>query len=165
MARLLLISLSGAFALSIIAAPFFARHAHPLLAALLYLFFSPFCHQMPQRSFALQGFSWAVCNRCAGIYFGLFAGSLLPLRWWASSLSVKRRRTLVLVAAAPLLLDVTLPYAGLWTNTSASRFASGLLFGGMMMALLLPGAAEFLCTIGSRPPARSRSSQPEGGVL
>jgi uncharacterized membrane protein len=163
-ARLLLISLSGAFALSIVAAPLFAGHSHPLLGALLYLIFSPVCHQLPQRSFVLQGYSWAVCHRCAGIYFGLFAGSFLPARWWVCSLPTRRRRQLVLAAATPLLLDVILPYAGLWTNTAGSRFISGFLFGGAMMALLLPGIAEFLSTIRSRPPAPSGSSQPEGGI-
>ncbi len=163
-ARLLLISLSGALSLSIIGAPLLASHAHPLLSAILYLVFSPVCHQMPQRSFALQGLSWAVCQRCAGIYFGLFAGSLLPLRWWPSALSVAHRRFGVFLAAAPLLLDVALPGAGIWTNTPASRFLTGLLFGAMLMSLVLPGAAEFLRTIRMRRPVWSQPTETEGGV-
>ncbi len=163
-AQLLLISLSGFLSLSIVGAPLLARHEHPLLSAFLYLFFSPVCHQMPQRSFALQGMSWAVCHRCAGIYFGLFAGSLLPFRWWISSLSIERRRIWVLVATIPLLLDVTVPYVGLWTNTAQSRLITGLIFGIMLMTLLLPGAADFLREVRLRRPLCSPPAEIEGGV-
>jgi len=163
-ARLLLICFSAVLSLAIVGAPLLAAHAHPRLAEFLYLFFSPVCHQMRQRSFALQGMSWAVCHRCAGIYFGLFAGSLLPRRWWASSFSVERRRICVLLAAGPLLLDVVLPYAGLWNNSATSRFLTGFLFGTMLMTLLLPGAAEILYEIRLQQSAGSHASETEGGV-
>jgi uncharacterized membrane protein len=165
LARFLLILLSGGLALSTVAAPLLARRGHPFAAAFLYLLYSPVCHQLPQRSFALQGFPWAVCSRCAGIYFGLFAGSLLPLSGFLDSLSGVRRRIYVLAASAPLVLDVFLPYAGLWFSSPASRFASGFVFGGMLMSLLVPGAGEFLSTIGVRPRPGSQCSQPVGGAL
>ena len=164
-ARFLLLLLSGAVALSVVAAPLLASWGHTLSAAFIYLIFSPVCHQLPHRSFALHGFPWAVCNRCAGIYCGFFAGSLLPLGRFVRSLSAARRRTCVLVAAAPLMLDVILPYAGLWTGTPSSRFASGFVFGGMLMGLLVPGAGEFLSMNRFRRRSGSHFSQPEGGLL
>jgi uncharacterized membrane protein len=139
--RALLIALSGSLFLSIVAAPYLATHARPGLAALVYLVFSPICHQNPARSFVLVGASWAVCQRCSGIYFGLFVGSLLP--------PIRRvfpppSRKMVLAATAPLALDACLPLIGIWENTPASRFVSGCLFGTVLSMLLLEGLAESL---------------------
>ncbi len=164
-ARLLLLIIAGMLVSSILGAPFLSRHGHPLLGAMMYLLFSPVCHQMPQRSFILEGLPWAVCERCAGIYLGLFAGSLLPARWWAASLPADRRRLWALCAATPLTLDALLPYTGLWVNTVASRFSTGLLFGVMLMTLLLPGAAEFLRALRVRPAACAQPTEIQGGLL
>jgi uncharacterized membrane protein len=164
MAQISLISLSGVILLSTVGAPLLARHGHPLLSAFLYLLFSPVCHQMPQRSFALQGMPWAVCHRCVGIYFGLFVASLLPSRLWISSLSTERRRKWALVATVPLLMDVIVPYMGLWTNTEKSRLMTGLIFGIMLMTFLLPGAADFLRELRLRQPQCSPPAEIEGGV-
>jgi uncharacterized membrane protein len=163
-AHLLLIFFSGALSLFIVGAPWLASHAYRGPAEFLYLFFSPVCHQMPQRSFALRGMPWAVCHRCAGIYIGLFAGSLLPLRWRASAFPAERRRTWVLAASGPLLLDVVLPYAGLWSSTAASRFLTGFVFGVMLMTLLLPGTGEILRDISLRRSAGSHAGESQGGV-
>ena len=47
----------------------------------IYSFFSFLCHQMPDRSFWLGGHQLAVCSRCFGVYFGLFAGFLAYPLW------------------------------------------------------------------------------------
>ena len=163
--RLLLILLAGALFSLIPGAPFLSRHGHPVLGASIYFFFSPVCHQFPHRSFFLDGLPWAVCHRCAGIYLGLFAGSLLPARWCASSLPVELRRRWALAASAPLVLDALLPYAGLWTNTPASRFATGSLFGVMLMTLLIPGATEVFRALRVRPRGCAQPTEIQGGYL
>ncbi len=163
-ARLLLVALTGVLVFAIVGAPLFSRHAHPVLGAFLYLLFSPICHQLPQRSFMLDGMSWAVCQRCAGIYMGMFAAALLvPARWWASVLSAERRRTWALLSAAPLAADALLPRTGHWASTPASRFLTGILFGVMLMTLLLPGVAECLRTLRARPADCAQSTEPQGG--
>jgi uncharacterized membrane protein len=143
-ARPILCGLWCSVCLAIVAAPYLSSHGRPGLAALMYLFFSPICHQNPGRSFALAGFSWAVCQRCTGIYFGFFAASLLPTydRWTARIRQT--RRILVLIATAPLLLDALLPVIGIWENIPATRFASGFLFGAVISMLLLEGITELL---------------------
>ncbi len=162
--RFLLMALTGILFFAVVGAPILSAHGHPLLGACLYLLFSPICHQMPQRSFMLSGLPWAVCQRCAGIYFGLFAGSvLLPARWWASSFSIERRRAWAIVAAAPLLADALLPLVRLWESAPSSRFLTGALFGVMLITLLLPGAAEFLRELRMRPNAYAQPAEPEGG--
>ncbi|OYT28749.1 MAG: hypothetical protein B6U94_08245 [Thermofilum sp. ex4484_79] len=41
---------------------------------LLYLLNSPFCHQMPSRSFFIAGFKMLLCARCTAIHTGLLLG-------------------------------------------------------------------------------------------
>ena len=142
--RLLLVSFWGAICAAIIAAPLLAAHSHPLVASLLYLLFSPVCHQIPERSFALLGHAWAVCHRCAGIHFGVFIASLAGFKILSVPDSSLKRRIRVIAAGAPLILDALLPYTGLWTNTPFSRFFTGFIFGGMLSSLLVLGIAEFL---------------------
>ncbi|HQP36438.1 MAG TPA: DUF2085 domain-containing protein [Polyangiaceae bacterium] len=49
---------------------------------------TPFCHQLPERSFELRGHVFPLCTRCSGMWIGITlgiaAGLLLPLRrrWW-----------------------------------------------------------------------------------
>jgi uncharacterized membrane protein len=132
----------GVLCALILAPPVLASSGCPAAAALFYFFFSPVCHQMPERSFALLGLPLAVCHRCCGIYLGLFLGSLLKNPWMHRSPAA--RRGWVLAAMVPLVLDALLPYSGLWVNTSISRFATGLLFGILIASLLVRGIEEFL---------------------
>lgn len=136
-------------------APFLWRF-FPIAAALDHLFFSPLCHQIPERSFTVAGFAFAVCHRCTGIYIGLFAGSLLP-----ESLIdhfVRSRRPWIVAASLLLLLDVLAPIAGLWPNTPATRSSTGLLFGLVVAALTARGITEFLA--GSAEDRCGRFSRP-----
>src|SRR5438093_11912128 len=47
----------------------------------LYRFFSYICHQISPRAFHVEGEQFAVCSRCFGVYFGLFAGFLIYPLW------------------------------------------------------------------------------------
>jgi uncharacterized membrane protein len=114
-------------------------------AAVIYFFFSPVCHQMPERSFALLGVSLAVCHRCFGIYLGLLLGSLVNNPWMHRSPATRRRW--ILAATIPLVLDTLLPYCALWTNTGVSRFATGFCFGIPVASLLVRGIGEFLTEV------------------
>jgi uncharacterized membrane protein len=143
-ARALIVVLFGALSLLLVSAPYWAAHSHPRMAAFAYLIFSPVCHQSPERSFACDGYSWAACHRCSGIYFGIFLMSLLPMAISLLPRLPRARRIWVFTGSSPLLLDALLPAAGIWTNGPASRFASGFLFGVMISTLLLPGITEFL---------------------
>jgi len=126
----------------ILAAPILASRGWHAASAACYLFFSPVCHQAPERSFAILGYSLAVCHRCSGIYFGFFLGSLIDLRWIHKS--PRARRCWTLAAILPLVIDVLAPYSGIWTNTYLSRFATGFVFGILISSLLVRGLAEFL---------------------
>jgi uncharacterized membrane protein len=58
----------------------------PPLAALVYAAGSLICHQLPGRSFHLQGSQLPVCARCVGLYGGSALGSLAGIAAFCSAL-------------------------------------------------------------------------------
>ena len=141
-ARIMLAGIWGVICAAILAAPILVSHACPRAASVLYFCFSCICHQIPERSFMILGYPLAVCHRCFGIYIGLFLGSLIENRFVHKS--PQARRFWVMASGVPLMLDVFLPCAGLWSNTNLSRFLTGLLFGSLISPILACGVAEFL---------------------
>jgi len=92
--------------------------------------FSSFCHQIPARSFSINGVQMAVCSRCIGIYGALWFGSvILPIagRWYLPSLSF--RRYLLVTSMVIIIIDVSGCLAGLWTDSNISRLITGLFLG------------------------------------
>ena len=149
-ARLLLPLCCGGLFLAAPSAPLAVARGHPLFAALLYLTFSPICHQLPERSFSYLGYPWAVCHRCSGIYLGLFVMSLvLPFIRSAGRCAIINPAWVIL-ASLPIALDATLPFLGLWTNTPLTRFSTGLLFGTMVATLLYAGVMEIADAVCAR---------------
>jgi len=136
----LLIALS--FLVSIIAAPLAAANNHSQIAFVLYNAFGTFCHQLPERSFFIAGHQFAVCARCTGLYagFGLFL-LLYPLIRPLRSTQVPPVKWLFL-SAAPLAIDFSLTFLGLWENTHTSRLLTGLLLGAITVFYVMPGLAE-----------------------
>lgn len=126
----------------IFAAPVLAAHSFHRLSAVAYILFSSVCHQIPERSFILAGHPLAVCQRCSGIYIGLFIGSLVEIPFIHRS--PRARRNCILAMTIPIFLDALLPYTGLWENVPFTRFLTGLLFGILSSTILMHGIAEFL---------------------
>lgn len=124
-----------------ISAPILAWHAQYAPASFVYLLFSKVCHQMPERSFAIAGFPFAVCHRCCGIYLGLVAGSLIPISFRSPGM----RRTWVAAATVPLAVDAALPLIGFGSNSVAGRFLTGFLFGTMLATIFVQGIQELAC--------------------
>ena len=126
----------------IIGAPFAQANGHTGFALAIYKTFSFVCHQIPERSFHLLGYKFAVCSRCTGIYSGLAIAVLIyPL---VRSFEDTQTPSLVwlFVAAAPLAIDWSLGYFSIWQNNHASRFATGFLLGGATVFYILPGLIE-----------------------
>lgn len=102
----------------------------PELRILLMQGFSTVCHQIPERSFAVDGVSLAVCHRCYGIYWGLplaVLGFLALARW--DSILWKHSRYIIPLALVPTSLDWLLGFLGIWPNTPLSRLITGGLLG------------------------------------
>jgi uncharacterized membrane protein len=130
----------------VIAAPLLSLEAHPAAASLVYLLFSGLCHQIPERSFDIAGFPFAVCHRCSGIYLGLFLGSLTGKICIHRSYRI--RRVCILSAAAPLAIDFLLSLTGIWSGNGILRFLTGLVFGTMLSSVFTQGMREFLAESG-----------------
>jgi uncharacterized membrane protein len=124
------------------APPILASRGYHAAASVIYLCFSPICHQAPERSFAVLGYPLAVCHRCSGIYLGFLLASFINIPWIHQS--PRARRYWTLAAILPLLFDALAPFCGLWTNTYLSRFTTGFMFGMLASSLLIRGLAELL---------------------
>ncbi len=139
-----MIVISAATVLLVACAPVLTAASQPLASGLLYLFFAPLCHQLPERCFSLLGFPLAVCQRCFGIYLGLFLGSLSHLFRAPKFLRTISDRTWIILAALPLVLDVGLAAALIASSTPWTRLVTGLIFGAMLAAILLPALVQFV---------------------
>jgi uncharacterized membrane protein len=126
----------------IVGAPLFQSTGHLAFAAPIYKVFSYVCHQIPERSFHLAGHQFAVCSRCTGLYMGFAVATLVyPLARSLIRTDTPRRRWLIL-ATVPLLIDFSLTYFGLWSNTHLTRIVTGALLGAVAVFYVMPGLVE-----------------------
>jgi uncharacterized membrane protein len=135
----------------IIIAPVMAASGNADLAAGIYRAFAPFCHQLAERSYFIDGHKFAVCSRCTGIYFG-FAFTLLvyPLVRSLRNAAFPERRWLLL-ATVPLAIDWSLTFFGIWENTHTSRLLTGLLLGSTAVFYVMPGIVDLSFRLRRRP--------------
>ncbi len=105
------------------------------------LAYSPLCHQLPERSLAVGGVLQAVCARCAGLYLGGVLG-LLAATWLLPRGRGRVRPRLLLLVAAPTLLDVLLPWLGLPGLPNVPRLLVALPLGAIAGLLLATGIAD-----------------------
>jgi uncharacterized membrane protein len=123
----------------IFAAPVLLAHGYIQPSSLIYRVFGFLCHQIPERSFHLEGHALGVCARCTGIYAG-FAVSVLC---YPVVRSLRRAdspsRIWLLLACVPIAVDFALGLFGIWENTHFSRFATGAIFGAACALFVVPG--------------------------
>ena len=126
----------------ILVAPIAAAEGHNGLAFAIYHAFGTLCHQLPERSYFIDGHKFAVCSRCTGIYAG-FAFTLLlyPL---VRSLrnTATPPRSLLILATLPLAIDFSLTFFGFWENTHTSRLLTGALLGSVAVFYVMPGIID-----------------------
>lgn len=126
----------------IVGAPLGMNGGHPFFGLTIYKAFSYVCHQIPERSFFIAGHQFAVCARCTGIYAGFTVATLLyPLVRSLKQTDAPPRKWLFL-GAAPLAIDFTVGYLGIWENTHSSRFATGALLGAVAVFYVMPGLMD-----------------------
>ena len=149
---------------AVVAAPLAQADNHLALSAAIYKTFSFLCHQIPERSFHLAGHQFAVCSRCTGLYAGLALATVsYPL--FRSLRSTDTPSIFWLFAsAAPLAIDFSLTYFGIWQNNHFTRFTTGALFGAVAAIFILPGVIELTARIAGtfrpegQPPATAGGS-------
>ena len=123
-------------------APVAAASGHSDVARGIYGAFATLCHQLPERSYFIDGHQFAVCSRCTGIYAG-FAFTLLLYPLIRSLKNpVMPRPSWLLLAALPLAIDVAVNFSGFWQNTHTSRLLTGAFLGGAVVFYVMPGIIE-----------------------
>jgi len=126
----------------IVVTPLAQASGHAPFASAIYKTFSFVCHQIPERSFHLAGYKFAVCSRCTGLYSGFALAALIyPI---VRSLRQTETPSIVwlFLATVPLVIDFSLGYFSIWQNNHASRFATGALLGSVAVFYILPGLIE-----------------------
>lgn len=126
----------------IVAAPLALAHGYTFFALTVYGAFGFLCHQISERSFHIEGHSFAVCARCTGLYAGFAMGVLIyPLARSLRQLETPRRLWL-LAACVPILIDWSLGFFHFWENTHLSRFATGAFLGAVCAFYVVPGLVD-----------------------
>jgi len=104
------------------------------IAAFMYFFYRPVCHQLAERSFWLDGFTLAVCIRCFGFYLGGLFISLIHL--FKNNVYMWRMSIYILLIA-PTFLDFVFEKINLYTNLVGLRQLTGLMLGIAIFQLFL----------------------------
>jgi uncharacterized membrane protein len=126
----------------IIGAPLALDAGHPFWGLTIYQAFSYVCHQIPERSFFVAGHKFAVCSRCTGLYAGFAVATLVyPVVKSLRQTEAPARKWLF-IAAAPLAIDFSIGYLGIWDNTHFSRFTTGALLGAVSVFYVMPGLMD-----------------------
>jgi len=144
----------------IIVAPVAAASGNNTLARGIYGAFAMLCHQLPERSYFIDGHQFAVCARCTGVYGGFTLMLLLyPLISSLQNTVTPPRRWLIL-ATIPLAIDVGVNFLGVWQNTHTSRLLTGALLGGVAVFYVMPGISS-LATRRKEPRATFTLASPD----
>ncbi|MDQ3490283.1 MAG: DUF2085 domain-containing protein [Acidobacteriota bacterium] len=128
----------------ILFAPVVAANGFQSFSAPIYTFFGYICHQMTERSIHLDGHPVAVCSRCFGVYFGLFAGFIIYPLWRPIGEIETLPRFWLFLSLIPISIDWSLTMFGIWENTHLSRFVTGLILGTTCAAYIVPALVEII---------------------
>lgn len=121
----------------ILAAPVI-HQGRPRLGAAIYSAFSPFCHQIKERSFLVANKPLAVCARCFGIMTGFFSALIIyPLIMRLASPKPPGPAWLIGVSL-PLAVDLAGNMLYLWSSPNWFRFIIGFCWGFLLPFYLWP---------------------------
>ena len=132
----------------VVVAPVAAASGNAELAKGIYGAFAVFCHQLPERSYFIDGHQLAICSRCTGIYGGFALTLLLYPLVRSLRNPVAPRPTWLVFAAIPLAIDFSVNFFGFWQNTHTSRLLTGAVLGGAVVFYVMPGIIDLSSRFG-----------------
>lgn len=91
--------------------------------------FSGVCHQLPDRSFYINGGPMAVNSRCFGVFLGLFVSWMLIPVFRKFPLKQSNAIIILLFAVMLQIIDYTGNLFEVWENTNNSRAVLGGILG------------------------------------
>jgi uncharacterized membrane protein len=106
-----------------------------LIVAFAYAVGSVICHQLPERSFFLDGRQLPVCARCTGLYVSGALGflgwvSVKSTRGWqAIALTPRAALAIVAGAAVPTAISYFTGVTGVWDGSNLTRAALAVPLG------------------------------------
>ncbi|HJU44926.1 MAG TPA: DUF2085 domain-containing protein [Vicinamibacterales bacterium] len=98
-----------------------------LVVALAYAVGSVICHQLPERSFFIDGRQLPVCARCTGLYASGVVGLLgwialkSARRWRRIAVSPRAALAVVAAAALPTAMSYVTGVTGIWDGSNVTR--------------------------------------------
>jgi uncharacterized membrane protein len=154
-------ALTLAWVLLILTAPIAKANGLTGVSSPLYHFFSFICHQIPARSFHLDGEPFGVCSRCFGVYSGLLLGFLIYPLWRQIDETESIPRIWLFLSLVPISIDWSLTVFGIWENTFTSRFVTGLILGVACATFIVPAIVEITRNLTMR--SRIKKAAHQGG--
>ena len=140
--------------LLVVVAPVAAASGNAGLAQGIYGAFAVFCHQLPERSYFIDGHQFAVCSRCTGIYGGFALILLLYPLLRSLKNPVTPPPSWLLFAAIPLAIDFGVNFFDFWKNTHTSRLLTGAFLGGAVVFYVMPGIIDLSSRFRRTPPIK-----------
>lgn len=150
---LILLSLTGLWCLGVLLAPVLAV-VSPGVSSALYSVYKPICHQIDDRCFHLDGAKLGVCIRCSAIYFSFFVSLLSYALFRRISSPSFPGRAWILLAIAPMAIDVFLSITGIHPSTLLTRSMTGMLLGLVLPYYIVPPLQEAVSELHSQLLAR-----------
>jgi uncharacterized membrane protein len=132
------------WALLIVIAPIAKANGFTAISTPLYTFYSYICHQIPSRSFHIEGEQFGVCSRCFGVYFGLLFGYVIYPLWRRVEEIEPVPRIWLFLSLIPIGVDWSLTVFGIWENTFMSRFVTGMILGVACATFIVPATVEIM---------------------
>ncbi len=110
---------------------FFSRYFNKFLffVPFLNLMYSNVCHQVPAKEIYFNGMHTLVCARCVGIYTGVLVVAFGVLFFKELK---KGPRILLLLAFAPVALDVAFANLGLYSYSKIFAIITGFILGSIV---------------------------------
>lgn len=136
--------------LLILAAPVAKVNSLTSFSPPLYNFFSYLCHQIPERSFYIEGEPFGVCARCFGVYFGIVAGFAIYPLWRRVDAFEPLSKVWLFLSLIPITIDWAVTYFGYWENNHISRFITGLILGIACATYIVPAIVEIVRNLSLR---------------
>jgi len=121
-----------------------------LLISIIYATGGLICHQLPGRSFFLDGHQFPVCARCTGLYLSGAIGiaGWLALktarRWTPLPFDPGLAKRMVLIAAIPTAVSLMTGVLGLWDGSNLARAMLAIPLGASAGAVVAAVATKDL---------------------